>query len=848
MRLRGGIPVQAAPCTEVEMVISQSFPACERAQFTDISDNKPMTSSEHANTDTVVDIDVSEEMQTSFLEYAYSVIYTRALPDARDGLKPVQRRILYTMSNMGLLPSKGHVKSSRVVGEVMGKLHPHGDSAIYDAIVRLAQDFTMRLPLADGHGNFGSLDDGPAASRYTEVRMAEGSLDMVANIDEDTVQMEPNYDSTLMQPTVLPAGFPNLLVNGASGIAVGMATNIAPHNLGEVTAGARYLLANPDATTEDLMRFIPGPDLPCGGIIVGLDGIKEAYETGRGVFKTRAKTSIERVSARKHGIVVTELPYMVGPERVIEKIKEGVKRGRLKGLSNVSDLTDRNHGLRLVIEVKNGFKPEAVLSQLFRHTPMEDSFGINAVALVNGQPQRLGLKKMLQVFLDHRMDVVLRRSNFRLKKAQERLHLVEGLLVAVLDIDDVIAIIRSSEDVATARERLKTAFDLDEAQADHILALRLRRLTKFSRLELESERDELTRTIGQLLQIIEDEQVRKDLVSKELAEVSERLSTPRRTLLLEDAGSLVPTASARGKLDLEVADDPCQLVLSTTGRVARFGGAEKIPRTGGRSPHDAVAASLATTARAQVGLATSAGRMLRFDVLDVPALPRTENAPSLEGGAKASALVSLDQGERVIGFASLDPGSPVMGAISREGMVKRIRPDYPVSKDEWTYMGLAQGDAVVCLCTAPDEADAVLISSAGSLLRTPAGKIRPQGPAGHGVAGMSLPDGTHVLAGGFTANEADEVVTVACDSSALEGTGQTSVKVTALAEFPRKGRGGQGVRAQRFLKGEDRLEVAGIAPSPRAVDSGGVSIDLPDPNPKRDASGTPVAGQIHSIG
>lgn len=444
----------------------------------------------------ITHIDVSEEMRTSFLEYAYSVIYARALPDARDGLKPVQRRIVYMMSEMGLWPNKGHVKSSRVVGEVMGKLHPHGDSAIYDAIVRLAQDFNLRMPLVDGHGNFGSLDDGPAAARYTEVRMAPTAQDMVSNLDEDVVDFVPNYDNQFLQPAVLPAAFPNLLVNGANGIAVGMATYIAPHNLGETVAGAIHLLENPQATTEDLMRFIPGPDLPGGGIIVGLDGIRQAYETGRGIFRTRAKTSIERVSARKMGIVVTELPYMVGPEKVIEKIKDGVQKGRLKGISAVTNLTDREHDLRLVIEVKSGFNPEAVRASLFKHTPMEDSFGINAVALVDGQPRTLGLKEMLQVFLDHRMEIVMRRSQYRLRKRQERLHLVRGLLIAVLDIDDVIQIIRASEDSAQAKTRLMEAFDLDEVQAEHILSLQLRRLTKFSRLELEAERDRLTAEIA----------------------------------------------------------------------------------------------------------------------------------------------------------------------------------------------------------------------------------------------------------------------------------------------------------------------------------------------------------------
>ena len=362
----------------------------------------------------ITEIDVSDEMRGSFLEYAVSVIYARALPDARDGLKPVQRRILFQMDQMGLRPDKGHVKSQRVVGEVMGKLHPHGDSAIYEALVRLAQPFNLRVPLVDGHGNFGSLDDGPAAARYTEARMAPAALDLVTGLDEDTVDFVPNYDNQFVQPDVLPAAFPQLLVNGASGIAVGMATNIAPHNLSETIAGAIHLLDNPSASVADLMRYIPGPDLPEGGVIVGLEGIKEAYETGRGAFKTRAKVQIERVTARKMGIIVTQLPYMVGPEKVIEKIKENANAGRLKGISSVQNLTDRIHGLRVVIEVKNGFNPEAVLQQLYQRTPLEDSFSINAVALVGGQPRTLGLKEMLQVFLDHRLDVTTRRSRFRL--------------------------------------------------------------------------------------------------------------------------------------------------------------------------------------------------------------------------------------------------------------------------------------------------------------------------------------------------------------------------------------------------------------------------------------------------
>ncbi len=456
-------------------------------------------------TENIVDIDVTSEMEGSFLEYAYSVIYSRALPDARDGLKPVQRRILYMMSEMGLRPDRGHVKSARVVGEVMGKLHPHGDTAIYDAMVRMAQDFSLRLPLIDGHGNFGSLDDGPAAPRYTEARLAAAALTLTDHLDEDVVDFVPNYDNQLTQPDVLPAAFPNLLVNGATGIAVGMATNMAPHNLVEVIAAARHLIEHPDATLEDIMRFVPGPDLPTGGRIVGLDGIRDAYATGRGSFKTRAKVEVEQLSARRTGLVVTELPYMVGPEKVIEKIKDAVNGKKLTGISDIVDLTDRKHGLRLVIELKNGFNPNAVLQQLYRYSPMEDSFGINNVTLVDGQPQTLGLLQLLSVYVEHRINVVRRRTAFRLGKKKDRLHLVEGLLIAIVDIDEVIQIIRSSDEAAAARTRLMSIYDLSEIQANYILELRLRQLTKYSRIELEKEQDELRREIAELEAILGSE-------------------------------------------------------------------------------------------------------------------------------------------------------------------------------------------------------------------------------------------------------------------------------------------------------------------------------------------------------
>ena len=435
----------------------------------------------------ILDIDVAEEMRGSYLEYAYSVIYQRALPDARDGLKPVQRRILYQMGEMGLRPDRGHVKCARVVGEVMGRLHPHGDSAIYDALVRMAQPFSMRLPLVDGHGNFGSLggDDAPAAMRYTEARLTAAALEMVGSIDEDTVDFQPNYDGTETQPEVLPAGLPNLLVNGASGIAVGMATNMAPHNLGEVIAAARHLISSPEAGLDELMRFVPGPDLPTGGKIVGLDGIREAYETGRGTFRTRATARVEKITPRRTGIVITELPYGVGPEKVIARIKDLVQAKKLAGISDLKDLTDRQRGLHLVIEIRNGFHPDAVLEELYRLTPMEETFGINNVALVDGQPKVLSLRDLLQIYVDHRIEVVRRRSEYRRRRRADRLHLVDGLVIALLNIDEVIEVIRTSEDAAAAKERLMSVFDLTAVQAQYILDTPLRRLTRYDRLELE---------------------------------------------------------------------------------------------------------------------------------------------------------------------------------------------------------------------------------------------------------------------------------------------------------------------------------------------------------------------------
>lgn len=671
----------------------------------------PRTVKEH-----IVETPLNEEMSKSFLEYAYSVIYARALPDARDGLKPVQRRIVYQMGEMNLTPDRPYMKSARVVGEVMGKLHPHGDSAIYEAMVRLAQPFAMRLPLVDGHGNFGSLDDGPAASRYTEARLGPAALGMNADIDEDTVDFTPNYDNKLKEPTVLPAAIPNLLVNGGSGIAVGMATNLATHNLGEVVNAAKFLMAHSDATLEQLMRYVPGPDWPTGGTIIGRDGIREAYATGRGTLTTRAATHIEHVTARKQAIVVTELPYMVGPEKVIERISDGVKNRKLEGISGAFDLTDRHNGTRIVIEIKTGFDPHAVLVQLFKHTPLQDNFAMNNVALVEGRPHTMGLKEMLQVWVDHRRVVIRRRSEYRKKKALERLHLVEGLLLAMLDIDEVIQVIRTSDDADAAKSRLMVIFDLDEVQAQYILDLRLRRLTKMNRIELEAERDDLKKRIEELTRILASAEALDQVVTDEMDEAVAKWGSPRRTVLLDadPDGTLTPVvaqgagASGVSKSALEavkaattissaeadvaaaaaaakktgeqstltgalkIEDEPCVVMMSATGLIARTTPSamdvfNARSTSDERLRDDQITTIFETSTRATYGLVTSAGRLVLAHVVDLPALPAAATL-SLKGGVQADELIGMTEstdpirGERVITAIAME--QPTSGKTS----------------------------------------------------------------------------------------------------------------------------------------------------------------------------------------
>jgi DNA gyrase subunit A len=806
----------------------------------------------------VLDTPITTEVEDSYLEYAYSVIHSRALPDARDGLKPVHRRILYSMQEQGHRPDRGHVKSARIVGDVMGKYHPHGNTAIYDAMVRLAQDFALNAPLIDGHGNFGSPDDGPAAERYTESRMSQVAMLLVGELGEGTVDFKPNYDGSMQEPVVLPAAFPNLLVNGTSGIAVGMATNMIPHNLGEVVAAARHLITEPDADLDALMRFVPGPDLPTGGLLLGLDEVRRAYETGRGVVRMRAKAHTGPLDGGRgrQAVTVTELPYGIGAEKIVEAITDevrgklitsGPKKGqrqpaRLQGIADVKDLTDRENGTRLVIECKVGVNPQALLADLYRLTPLETSFGVNNLVLVDGQPQTLGLKALLEVFLRHRYDVVTRRTSYRRRKRQERLHLVDGLLIALIDIDRVVALIRSSDDAAAAKAGLMSEFGLTDIQASYILDTPLRRLTRFDRIELETEQEKLRGEIAELSRILDNDDVLKGLVSDELAAVVAEFGTPRRTTLID--GDLKEVLAASAPVGpLEVADDPCQVILSATGLIARTAAeseeATEGRRRSGRARHDAVRAVVHSTARGRVLLVTSTGRAFKTDVLPLPVLPEHPGTVSVRGGMSASELVPLEPGERVVGVAPLgasDGGSPGLALGTRQGVVKVCAPEWPVRSDEFEVIGLRDGDEVVGATWLTDGAESlVFVTSEASLLRFPAKLVRPQGLKGGGMAGINVGADAEVLSfAAVVTNDPQHG-----EPMVVTSTG-TQVKVTPFAEYPAKGRATGGVRVQRFLKSETRLDVAWVGPRPVGATTTGDPVDLPEPDNRRDGSGEAV--------
>lgn len=791
----------------------------------------------------VVDVTVETEMRDSFMPYALSVTTARAIPDVRDGLKPVQRRILYVMNDLGLRPGTPFRKSAGVVGEVMGKYHPHGDGAIYEAMVRMGQAFSMSVPLVAPKGNFGSLDDPPAAYRYTEARLSQAAMSIVADIEEDTVDFVDNFDGERQEPVCLPAQLPNLLVNGATGIAVGMATNMAPHNLLEIADAIRLVLTQrrPRPTVDELMVHVPGPDFPGGGIIVDDGTIREAYETGRGSIRVRARVEIDPISSRRQGIVVTELPYMVGPERVQAKIRELVVGGKLDGVAAVNDLSDRHHGMRLVIECKTGVNPHSLLTRLYRLTPLEETFGINNVALVDGVPTTLGLYDLCHHYVQHRLSVITRRAAYRLRKALERAHIVEGLLIALDNIDRVIAIIRASPDVPQARVSLMSELSLSEVQATHILDMQLRRLTALEVDKLRSELIELQAAIVGHERLLASDQRKRTLLDKELTEVAEAFGGPRRTKIMSSADVVVieETPPELVKAGVDEVDSANVVTLSTSGLLGRMIADEEFSAKPGR--HDVLAEFVLTTLFSSIYAITDRGRLLSVRVRDVPEMVRGSR------GASVTEMFSLSRGERVVGLAA-QPTGPV-ALVTGHGVAKRLAPETITStRNGNPVISLKDGDRVVAAFAAPDGGDIVMVAGDGQVLRTPADSVAIQGAGAGGVAGMRLKSGTSIVAAGGV--EFGTVVMAITD----EGT----AKITDTAEIPSKGRATGGVRVLRFKGfettvaygwiGKNRQLAAIVVDSddPRKTDPTPVTISLE--STRRDGVATDIGLRIAAVG
>ena len=744
----------------------------------------------------VIEVPVTKELGESFMAYSLSVITSRAIPDVRDGLKPVQRRILHAMADMGMRPDRPHRKCANVVGETMGKYHPHGDGAIYDALVRMGQSFGRNITLVDPHGNFGSLDDPPAAYRYTECRLTEAAMEMLAEIDEETVEFRPTFDGERSEPTYLPARLPNLLVNGTSGIAVGMATNMAPHNLVEVFEAIKLVMTKrrPKPTTAELMAALPGPDFPSGGVIVD-DGLAEAYETGRGSVRVRATAEVVDLTRARQGIVVTELPYLVGPERVVGRIQELMRNGKLPLVTDVKNTSDRHTGLRIEIELRPGANARAVLTELYRLTPMEDTFGINNVVLVDGTPRTLGLYDLCQHYIDHRLDVVRRRTEFRLEKARRRLHLVEGLLIALDAIDLVVSIIRSSEDAAEARDRLMAELSLTEVQAVHILDMQLRRLTALAKLELEAEAGELRGRIDDFEKILASDRRQRTIVLSELEEMVGNYGTERRSRIVSpDALDDVTLEEAEAEEAANRTEEPCVVALSTTGMIGQEPVSGPRPATPGR--HDVIAQRVATTTHSRLAAVTSRGRVFPLSVATIPEVTGRSR------GVALGELVPLDKGEEVLTLVAAGAGpdgdAPPVLLVTAQGVMKRVAAtDLLGVTAGRVAIKLKPQDRVVAATMAADGTDVVAVGSNAQVLRCEAASVPVQGPGAGGVAGMKLSDGAVVVGAGIAGPGA--VVLTVSDSQ--------TAKVTDAAELPTKGRNTGGLRITKF-RNEKRLEWA----------------------------------------
>ncbi len=724
---------------------------------------------------------LGKEMQTSFLEYSMSVIVSRALPDVRDGLKPVHRRILYAMNESGYTPNRPHMKSARTVGDVIGKYHPHGDSAVYDTMVRLAQPFSMRVPLVDGHGNFGSIDgDSAAAMRYTEARLDKAAMELLRDLDKETVDFQPNYDESLEEPKVLPARFPNLLVNGSNGIAVGMATNIPPHNLGETIDATCMMLDNPDVTTEELMTVLPGPDFPTGGIIMGKKGVLDAYETGRGSLTVRAKCKIEERKNGKSAIVVTEIPYQVNRKRLLEKLGELVRDKKLPEISNIHDAADR-HGIDIVIDLKQNALPQVVLNKLYKHTQLQVGFGVIMLALVDGVPRVLSLKEMLFYYIEHQKDVIERRTRFELRKAEERAHILDGYIIALDNIDEVIHIIRSSQTDKEAGTRLTERFGLSKKQTDAILEMRLRRLTGLEREKIEQELADLREKIAYYKRVLEDEGLLKQIIKDELQEIKKKFGSPRKTQL---------TAEAK-EIDVEdlIAEENMVVTMTKAGYIKRLPvSTYRQQKRGGKGMQgvnlkdsDYVEHLFVASTHSYMLFFSTAGKVYRLKVYEIPEASRHAR------GTAVVNLLPLQKGETISAVIATKefPDSDYLMFATEQGMVKKTSMDQydRTRRDGLIAINLKEGDKLISVRRVAVGEKVILVSSAGKAIMWGESEVRAMGRDTMGVRGMTVPPDARVLG--------MEIATPGTDLFVITEKGYG--KRTSIDEYPEHHRGGQGV-------------------------------------------------------
>ena len=787
----------------------------------------------------LVPLDIEHELKNSFISYAMAVIVSRALPDVRDGLKPVHRRILYSMTELGMTPDKPFRKSARIVGDVLGKYHPHGDTAVYDAMVRLAQDFSMRYPLVEGQGNFGSVDgDSPAAMRYTEARLSKMAADLTADLDKQTVDFYPNFDETLMQPEVLPSRFPNLLVNGSGGIAVGMATNIPPHNMGEVIDGVVYMLDHPDCTVGELMDIVKGPDFPTAGLIMGMNGIKSAYLTGKGRIIMRARTEIEPINANRSRIVVTEIPYQVNKARLVEKIAELVHDKRVEGISDLRDESDRR-GMRIVIELKKDVNPQIVLNTLFKHTQMQETFGVNMLALVGGVPRVLNLQQMLYYYIEHQKDVIVRRTRYDLGKAEARAHILEGLLVALDHIDEVVNLIRTSKTGAEAKEGLMTRFGLSEKQAQAILDMRLQRLVGLERQRLHDEYVELEKTIAHLREVLGSEELVRGIIREEILAIRAKYADPRRT-------EIVPIANEIELADL-IQEENMAVTLTHFGYVKRVtADTYRAQKRGGKGitgmttrEEDYAEHIFVTSTHTDLMFFTSRGRVFRKTCYEIPEAGRTAkgtaivNLLQLDGGEKVTTVIPVKEGARgmlvmatrsgiikktelsefenirasgliavtlrgddeLIGVALTD-GTRELLLGTRGGMSIRFH-ESDVRAMGRSAMGvkameLDEGDEIVSMSVVDEGCQVLTISENGYGKRTEVDEYRIQSRGGKGIKAMQLTDKTGRLAALMLVHEDEDVMMISDDGTIIR---------TAVADISTQSRSTQGVRVMRLMEG-----------------------------------------------